>query len=89
MKNVLVAVLVLAWAGNTVYTDFQPQIQTAIDAFNNTPSEVLGVFAFFAAIIFISFVSPRTGFAITKFFLWSFFALIAGIFAGFAVGRRM
>jgi len=89
MKNVLAAVLVLAWAGNTVYTDFQPQIQTAIDAFNNTPSEVLGVFAFFAAIIFISFVSPRTGFAITKFFLWGFVALVVGILAGRFIGKRM
>ena len=89
MKNVLAAVLVLAWAGNTVYTDFQPQIQTAIDAFNNTPSEVLGVFAFFAAIIFISFVSPRAGFAITKFFIWAMASLVIGILAGFAVGKKI
>jgi uncharacterized membrane protein required for colicin V production len=89
MKNALVAIIVLAWVGNTVYTDFAPQIQIAIDAFNNTPSEVFGVFAFFTAIIIISFVSPRAGFAIVKFFLWGFVALVVGILAGRAIGKRM
>lgn len=89
MKNALVVIIVLAWVGNTVYTDFEPQIQNAIDAFNNIPSEMLGVFAFFAAIIVISFVSPRAGFAIVKFFLWGFVALVVGILAGRAIGKRM
>ena len=48
-----------------------------------------GIILFFAAIIFISFVSPRAGFAITKFFIWAMASLIVGILAGFAVGRRM
>ena len=89
MKNALVAITLLAYTGNRVYTEFEPQIQIAIDAFNNTPSEVLGVFAFFAAIIVISFVSPRAGFAIAKFFLWGLVALIVGILAGRAIGKRM
>ena len=65
------------------------EVLTLIENVTTAPEGTGGIILFFAAIIFISFVSPRTGFAITKFFLWSFFALIAGIFAGFAVGRRM
>ena len=89
MKNALITITLLAFTGNKVYTEFEPQIQTAIDAFNNTPSEVFAVFAFFAAIIVISFVSPRAGFAIVKFFLWGFVALVVGILAGRAIGKRM
>jgi hypothetical protein len=89
MKNALIAIILLSYTGNRVYTEFEPQIQVAIDAFNNTPSEVFGVLAFFTAIVIISIVSPRAGFAIVKFFLWGFVALVVGILAGRAIGKRM
>ena len=89
MKNALIAIILLSYTGNRVYTEFEPQIQTAIDAFNNTPSEVFAVFAFFVAIVIISIVSPRAGFAIVKFLLWGLVALIVGILAGRAIGKRM
>ena len=65
------------------------EVLTLIENVTTAPEGTGGIILFFAAIIFISFVSPRTGFAITKFIIWATASLIIGILAGFAVGRRL
>lgn len=65
------------------------EVLTLIENVTTAPEGTGGIILFFAAIIFISFVSPRAGFAITKFFIWAMASLVIGILAGFAVGRRM
>ena len=65
------------------------EVLTLIENVAAAPEGTGGIILFFAAIIVISFVSPRTGFAITKFFLWALASLIIGILAGRAIGKRM
>ena len=65
------------------------EVLTLIENVTTAPEGTGGIILFFVAIVIISTVSPRAGFAIVKLLLWGLVALIVGILAGRAIGKRM